>query len=120
MCIRDSAKITLNIQTYTDPATKKTTTTTPDGYNADADDDVHSCTDVKPFVTISKQHLGGQNYRIRASVSQGTFPLTSVSISLDGQVISTQAISSAGDYTVDRSLSAGSHTISATVVDQAL
>ncbi len=119
-CTPARAKIELTVQSYEDPATKHVTTSSPDGYDANATDDVHKCDDIPPFVSVTKEHLSGQNYRIKATVSQGTFPLSSVSITLDGQVISNQAVSSAGDYTVERTLSSGEHSIGATIVDQAL
>jgi penicillin-binding protein 1A len=119
-CTPARAKIELTVQSYEDPATKHVVTTSPDGYDADNTDNVHKCDDISPFVSVTKQHLGGQNYRIKATVSQGTFPLSSVDIKLDGQVISSQAVSGAGDYTVDRTLTTGEHTFGATVIDQAL
>lgn len=119
-CTPERAKVELLVQTFEDPVSKQKTVIAPTGYNANADDDVHKCDDVKPFVNVSKQSIGGNNYRIKASVSQGTHPLSSVDIAIDGQVISSQPVGAAGDYTVDYALTSGSHTISATVIDQAL
>lgn len=118
-CTPPRAKIELTVQSYQDPATKRVTTNSPDGYNADATDDVHKCSDLPPFVAVSQTHVGS-NYTIKATVSQGTFALSSVTITVDGQAVSTQAISSAGEYTVSRNLSSGEHTIGATVIDQAM
>lgn len=119
-CTPDRAKVELDVQVFEDPVTKKKVYTAPSDYDPNADDNVHSCNDVKPFVSVSKHSLGSKKYRITASVSQGTHPLSSLEISVDGQVVASQSISASDDYDVDVDLAAGSHSISVTVVDQAL
>lgn len=124
-CTPERAKINVKVQSFTDDATKKTTTTAADGYDANADDDVHKCEDVKPFVSLSSTQVGlptSRKYRITATVNQGTHPLSSIEISADGQVILTQAASGNGSsYSVDYEFtSPGSKTITATVIDQAM
>lgn len=118
-CTPERAKVEITVQVFEDPVTKNKTYSA-DGYDPNADDDRHKCDDIKPFVSVTKQSLGSGEYRITATVSQGTHPLSSIDIAVDGQTISSQAASAPGDYTVDVDLSSGSHTISATVVDQAL
>lgn len=119
-CTPDRAKTELEVQTFEDPISKAKTVIGPAGYDANADDDVHKCDDVKPFVTVSKQLLSGKNYRIKATVSKGTHALSSIDIAVDGQVISSQPADAAGDYTVDHTMTTGEHSVSATVIDQAL
>lgn len=119
-CTPSRAKVELKVQVFEDPVSNNKTYTAPDGYDANASDDVHKCDDVKPFVSVSKQKLSGKNYRITASVSPGTHALSSVDITVDGIVVSSQAVGAAGDYSVVTELSNGSHTVGATVVDQAL
>jgi hypothetical protein len=118
-CTPERAKVELTVQVFEDPVSKNKTYTSPDGYDANAEDDLHKCDDIKPFVSVSKQKVGG-NYKITASVSQGTHALSSVDIAVDGQVVSSQSVGAAGDYSVSVPLSSGSHTVSATVIDVAL
>jgi membrane peptidoglycan carboxypeptidase len=122
-CTPPRARIELTVQIYEDPATKRKTTSAPDGYDAQNDDDVHKCTDIKPFVTVEAEQVGSplsKKYKITATVSKGTFALSSVDILVDGQVVSSQPISGAGEYSVTRTLSSGSHKVSAKVVDQGM
>lgn len=119
-CTPARAQIKETVQSYQDPVTKVTTTTAPDGYDANSTDDRHNCSDVKPFVSVSATN-SGSNFHITATVTQGTFPLSSVDISVDGQVVSSQSINGPGAYSVDTAITAsGSHQISATVIDQGL
>ncbi|HKX73026.1 MAG TPA: transglycosylase domain-containing protein [Candidatus Saccharimonadales bacterium] len=122
-CTPARAKVTLKVQSFQDPVTKVTTTTAPDGYDTKNDDDRHNCSDVKPFVTVSATQSGsGANkvLKISANVTQGSFPLSSIDIAVDGQVVSSQAVGGAGTYTYDYPIPAGktSANVSATVVDQ--
>lgn len=119
-CTPSRAKVSLNVQVFVDPLSNAKTYTAPDGYDANNDDDVHKCDDVKPFVSVAQQHQSGNNYKLTATVSAGTHPLSSVQIAVDGTVVSDQAVGAAGDYSVVTQLTPGSHTISATVIDQAL
>ncbi|HSW81471.1 MAG TPA: transglycosylase domain-containing protein [Candidatus Saccharimonas sp.] len=118
-CTPSRAQIKKDVQSYKDPLTNAVTLTAPDGYDPNNTDDRHNCSDAKPFVSLAVTN-SGSNYHIVANVNQGTFPLASVDISVDGQVVSSQAVSAAGAYSVDTTLSSGSHQISATVVDQGM
>ena len=120
-CTPARAQTKLNVQTFQDPVTKATTTTAPDGYDASKDDDRHNCSDAKPTVTVNAQNTSGKTYKLTAVVTQGTFPLSSVEFSVDGQVISSQGVGGAGTFTVDHTFtSTGSKTITATVIDQGM
>lgn len=120
-CTPARAQVKQTVQTFQDPVTKVTTTTAPDGYDASSNDDRHSCSDVKPFVTLSVSNAG-KAYHITANVTQGSFPLASVEISVNGQVISSQSIGGAGAYSADYTAnnSGDQLNISATVIDQGL
>lgn len=117
-CTPDGAKIEQTVQTITDPITNKKTYTAPDGYDPNADDDAHKCDDVKPFVSVSSQPLGGGKYRITANMNKGTFALQSLTVTVDGQTIIDQAVSGAGsasgDYTAT---SNGDKNVQATLTD---
>ena len=118
-CTPSRAKVELLVQSYEDPATKHVTTTSPDGYDANSNDDVHKCSDSPPFASVSESH-SGSSYTITATVGKGTFPLSSIEISVDGTVISKQAYDGSSTYSVTRTLASGNHTIGATAIDQAM
>lgn len=50
---QNSPKETINVLKVTDPVTKQDTYTSPDGYDANADDNSHLCSDTKPSVTVT-------------------------------------------------------------------
>ena len=95
------------------------------GYNSaggsapTASDTTHSCSDTKPTVNVSSTGTGP--LQITATVTSGTFTANQLTISFDGQVISTQAINGSTTYTFSYDpTSNGSHTIQATVTDSGL
>lgn len=98
-CTPDSAKIELDVVKSIDPVSKKDVyTSVPDGYDGSKDDDVHSCSDVKPAVSVSWTAGPGANkYTLTAIVTQGTFALSSVDIIVGGTVVAT--VSAPGPYT---------------------
>jgi len=117
-CTPDGAKIQQTVQVITDPITNNKTTSAPDGYDPNSDDNVHKCEDVKPFVSVTTQPAGPGKYHITATVNQGTFGLQSVTITADGQSIVDQPITSAGSVSADYTFtSSGSKTVVATVTD---
>jgi membrane peptidoglycan carboxypeptidase len=119
-CTPEGAKIEVNVPVFEDPVTKKKMYSPPDGYNTDGNDDVHKCEDVHPFATVSVTGVPVKNVptTISVNVNQGTFPLSSVSVAVDGQEISNQAVGSSGTINVSYTFtSSGSHTITATVTD---
>lgn len=83
-------------------------------------DDLHNCSDTKPTVSVSATNSGG-GLSITATVTSGTHTANKLVIKFDDQVISTQAISGSTTYTMNYNpTSGGSHTVSATVTDEAL
>lgn len=118
-CTPPRAKQDITVFQTTDPVTKKQTYTgVPDGYNVDATDDVHHCGDAKPTVTVTADTTGG---KITAEVTQGTNPMQSLEIQVNGKTVSTQSISGSGSYDVPYTFTgSGSVTVSATVIDKAL
>lgn len=92
-------------------------------------DDVHSCSDVKPRVTISGLSGGGPTYSFKANVTLGTFgtdkPGTGsarLQVYFDDQVVSTQNVPDSGSYSVGpiTATSTGSHTIKTVITDTGL
>lgn len=122
-CTPERAKTEQMVQVFEDVVTKKKTSTAPAGFDANADDDIHKCDDAKPTVTITTSvvNLLTKTYKITATVGQGTHPLGTLDISVDGASISNQTVTSAGAYSVEHSFtSSGVKNISATVVDSVL
>ncbi len=118
-CTPDGAKANVTVQTTIDPITNAKSLSAPDGYDANADDDVHKCEDVKPFVSLTTQQTGPSKYKITATVNQGTFGLQSLQIVADGQTIADQPVSGGNVVTVEYTFpSTGNKTIVATVTDQ--
>jgi len=119
-CTPEAAKVSLLVTQVQDPVTKKVTFLAPDGYDAAADDNVHNCGDVKPFVTdISASSSGPGRSQITANVTQGTHPLQSVKISVDGTVVSEQGAGATGSYSANVTLAPGTHTVTVDVLDNA-
>ncbi|HWZ65570.1 MAG TPA: transglycosylase domain-containing protein [Patescibacteria group bacterium] len=120
-CTPDGAKQEVTIQGFQDPITNKINYASTDGFDPNADDDIHHCADARPFVSLTAQQAGGNpnTYHITATVNQGTFPLQSVDIKVDGVAVSSQAISAAGNYSTDYTFtSSGSKVISVVATDQ--
>lgn len=121
-CTPSRAKIEVSVPVFEDPITKKKTYSPPDGYDPEATDNVHNCDDIHPFATVSVTGAPSKNVIINVSVSKGTFPLSSVSVSVDGQEIANQPVSSSGSLTPIpyTFTSSGSHTVTVTVVDEGM
>ena len=95
-CTPESAFISLNVSKTTDPITKKVRYLAPDGYDASTSDDVHSCDDIKPFVTNVSYSKG----KLAAGVTQGTHALQTVEFKVDGAVVGTVQVSSSGEVSL--------------------
>lgn len=114
-CTPEAAKVNVNVTTALDPVTKKNTVFADEGYDASADDDLHKCEDVKPFVNDASYSAG----QVTANVTQGTHGLQTVRINIDGAVTEKPAAGS-GAYSVSVTLAPGVHTIIVEVNDSAL
>jgi penicillin-binding protein 1A len=111
-CTPDLAKETINVLKTTDPVTKQDVISSPDGYDATADDNAHSCSDAKPSVSVS---VAGNSATV--TYTAGTFSPTNVALLIDGQQTAAQSISASGTWTVALSASAGLHSVTAVVTD---
>lgn len=121
-CTPDAAKIEVDVQKFNDPITKKDVYIAPDGYDSNADDDIHKCEDAKPTVgTISVSKTSGMTYKISVSVVGGTHPLQQVEIRVGTTIVATLPVTSNGTYDANYTFtSAASQTITATVTDSAM
>lgn len=109
-CTPESAVISLNVTKTIDPITKKERLLAPDGYDASTSDTLHSCDDVKPFVTEVSYSKG----KLVANVTQGTHALQSVEFKVDGAVVGTVQVASSGEVSLTYN-NAGNKKISVTV-----
>lgn len=118
-CTPDSSKIEIELQKITDPITKKATYLSFDGYDATAEDDVHHCDDVKPFVTDISAKKQGNSYTITVSATKGTNPLQNIQVTVAGQSQEVAA-SDSDDYEVTFTPTCtGSQTVTAVANDTA-
>ncbi|MFS8119878.1 MAG: hypothetical protein ACMG55_15525, partial [Microcoleus sp.] len=122
-CTPARAKVSVTAQSYQDPISGKTTQTA-EGYDATADDDIHTCnpSDV-PFVNVTSTAVGldivitAQAYN--SATNKGT--LNTIEFTVNGQVVSSQPISGSDIYTHTYTAPAkGSYTVGATVIDSIL
>lgn len=114
-CTPEAAKVTVAVSSTTDPVTQKKTYVNTDGYDPNANDDVHKCEDVKPFVNT----ISVSKNAIKVSVTQGTHALQSVEVKVDGAVLGTVAVSASGEVSVPHEIKNGKHTVVVTVTDSA-
>jgi membrane peptidoglycan carboxypeptidase len=94
-------------------------------------DNIHSCGDSPPSITITASDNGDGTYSLAAAASAGTHPLSdsqyaqypgTINISIDGNVVKscTASDSPSNCYVTTAVLSTGSHTFSAQVIDSVL
>lgn len=114
-CTPESALISLNVSKTTDPITKKVRYLAPDGYDASVSDDLHSCDDIKPFVT----NVAYSNGKITANITQGTHALQSVEFKVGDTVAGSVQISSSGEVSLPYNTT-GTKSVTVTVSDVAL
>lgn len=111
-CTPELAKETINVLKSTDPVTKQDIISAPDGYDANAEDNSHLCTDSKPTATVV---VTGANATV--TYGAGTFAPTSIELRIDGQAITSKPISTGGTWSVPLSASAGPHSVTAVITD---
>lgn len=117
-CTPDNARIEIGVRKTTDPITNRPAYIAPDGYDASKDDDLHNCDDVKPSVRLSARSAGS-GAKIVAEVTQGTHSVSSLKISVNGNVVAEVPIGGSGRHEVTVN-APNNADISATVEDQAL
>ncbi len=114
-CTPEAARIDVSVVKSTNPTTKQTTYSAFDGYDANSSDDAHQCGDAKPQVTIAISG-GDGGYSIIVGVAAGKGTLTTLSTSVNGNVIDNRSISGPGNYTIPYTGS-GSFNVTATATD---
>jgi penicillin-binding protein 1A len=111
-CTPEGAKTEITVTKTIDPFTKKPVYLAPDGYDADASDNVHKCSDTSPKVAVAVADNGS----ITANVTKGTFPLDTLVIKVNGKAVASISITHSGNYTTAYNFTKKS-TVTATVQD---
>lgn len=114
-CTPARAQVQIGVTKTTDPVSKKEILVAPDGYDPNADDDVHQCSDSKPSISVS---VSGDGKTITASVAKGKFDITNIEIKVNGQAIATPAYDGSGTVSIPNTVGTStSFTVAATVID---
>ena len=113
-CTPPAARVELEVTKSIDPVTKKDNFIAPDGYDANKEDDKHSCDDAKPSITIGNYSTSGGGV-VSFTVSRGAFGLAAIELFVDGASVG--SVSGAASSAVVGSLKSG-QTITAVVRDE--
>ncbi len=117
-CTPADARISANVYKIIDPVTQKETLYSVDGYDLNADDDVHKCSDVKPSVRNLKLTKTQDNtYLIEIDLNAGTHPLDTVNVSVDGASIFSGSAAS-GKVTLSHKFTKDEQPISVELLDK--
>jgi penicillin-binding protein 1A len=111
-CTPEETRVTVEVTKTYDPMTKKDTPSA-EGYDTENEDDVHSCSDVRP--SVNSIHLNGS--KIEASIGQGTHGGLSWVIEVDGS--SLNGGGNTASYPVSSSMKGKTVTVTVTVTDSA-
>lgn len=97
-CTPEAARIELDVFKSIDPITKKEVFSSPDGYDATKDDDVHTCNnaDEPSLGSISaKAPESGSTYTVEVNVINGKYNLSTIEFLLNGHVVKTASLPAA-------------------------
>jgi membrane peptidoglycan carboxypeptidase len=81
-CTPEAARIEVSVIKFTDPVTKKDSFTNTEGYDTNADDDIHKCGDIAPSISTVNYVPGApaSTYKITVSVTPGTFGASGITV----------------------------------------
>ena len=113
-CTPAETRVDVEVTKTYDPMSQSEVATA-DGYDTEADDDVHACTDIRPTVSVNSSAPGGT---ITASVSSGTHPIASYTLEVDGSVVKQGTSAGTISYSAGSKLS-GTVTVKITARDNA-
>lgn len=112
-CTPEETRVSVEVTKTYDPMTKKDSLTA-EGYDTEADDDVHSCSDVRPSASVS---INTSSRKVVSSVSSGTHSGLSWTLEVNGEVVKSGS-GTPSDYTIPDKTS-GTITATLTVTDSA-
>jgi membrane peptidoglycan carboxypeptidase len=78
-CTPEAARVEVDVIKMKDPVTKKDSYINTEGYDSNADDDVHNCGDVAPSASVALAG-GGNNWTVRVTVTPGTFGASNINV----------------------------------------
>ena len=113
-CTPAETRVDVEVTKTYDPMSQSEVATA-DGYDTEADDDVHACTDIRPTVSVNSSAPGGT---ITAAVSSGTHPIASYTLEVDGSVVKQGTSAGTISYSAGSKLS-GTVTVKITARDNA-
>ncbi|HEV2412699.1 MAG TPA: transglycosylase domain-containing protein [Candidatus Saccharimonadales bacterium] len=120
-CTPPLAQQQITVYEVTDPITHQTVYNgVPAGYDINDSDNVHNCSDTLPQVSTPTADTSAGT--ISFVITQGTFPLQSFQVQVNGQTVATQNISSGGQETISYAFTnpGSTATISVSVTDTGL
>ncbi len=107
-CTPEETRVSVEVTKTYDPMTKKDSYTAED-YDPEEDDDVHSCSDVRPSASVS---IDAESRKITGSVSNGTHGGASWTLEVNGSVVAQGGAGTPINYTIPGSTEG---TVTATV-----
>lgn len=118
-CTPTTAREDIEVSKTEDPITKQENISAPEGYDPEAEDDIHNCTDIKPEVQISSIEPGGGKdiYKVTITPKQGTHALGNMTVVFGNKTIYN---GSAMTKTLTLSPTASGQNLRVTVSDVAL
>lgn len=118
-CTPDGAKETIEVVKTTDPISKTTTYASPDGYDVNAYDDYHNCSDSSPFISdiTATKNAGGNKWTVSVLAKAGTHPITGVSITINGSTYDA-SVGDTGSWDIVVADLSGNIDVKTTVTDE--
>ena len=118
-CTPEGAKETIDVIRVTDPVSRTTTLTPPNGYDVNSYDNYHHCSDVAPFISdiTATKDAGSGKYIVSVLAKAGTHPITAVTISVNGNTYDAN-VGDTGSWDATINDLSGSVNISTTVRDE--
>ena len=101
-CTPAETRIDVTVSKIIDPMTKKETFYAG-GYDTENEDDVHSCSDAKPSVSIDVHDNRNGTWTISANVTNGRYYLQNYTISVNGSSVKSGEISTGSTVAYDSS-----------------
>ena len=101
-CTPAETRIDVTVSKIIDPMTKKETYYAG-GYDTENEDDVHTCSDAKPNVSVSVKDNNNGTWTVTADISNGRYYLQNYTISVNGTTVKSGEISQSGAVTYDSS-----------------
>ncbi len=101
-CTPAETRIDVTVSKIIDPMTKQEHFYAG-GYDTENEDDVHSCSDAKPSVSMSVTDNKNGTWTVTANIKNGRYYLQNYSINVNGGLVKSADISTSGTVTYDTS-----------------